>query len=123
LHHLLSETNEIQRQAQIEENISPIPLSREEEEKEQATPVAVPSLSLSSQKEPVLGHGLSVLKQHRMTRKLDQNKASDVRLSLDYLDHGCELLCERNRDANKRDVLLQREESKAAIATATTPVK
>jgi hypothetical protein len=47
LHHLLSETNEIQRQAQIEENISPSPLSREEEEeKEQATPVAVPSLSL-----------------------------------------------------------------------------
>jgi hypothetical protein len=45
LHHLLSETNEIQRQAQIEENISPIPLSREKEEKEQATPVALPSLS------------------------------------------------------------------------------
>jgi hypothetical protein len=101
--------------------MSPIPLSREEEE--QATPVAVPSLSLSSQKEPVLGHGLSVLKQHRMTRKLDQNKASDVRLFLDYLGHGCELLYERNMDANKRNVLLRREESKAAIATATTPVK
>jgi hypothetical protein len=26
-------------------------------------------------------------------------------------------------DANKRNVLLRREESKAAIATATTPVK
>jgi hypothetical protein len=58
-----------------------------------------------------------------MTRKLDQNKASDVRLSPDYLDHGCELLCERNRDTNKRNVLLRGEESKAAIATATTPVK
>jgi hypothetical protein len=46
-----------------------------------------------------------------------------MRLSLDYLDHGCGLLCERNRDANKRNGLLRREESKAAIATATTPVK
>jgi len=52
LHHLLSETNEIQRQAQIEENISPIPLSREEEEKEQATPVAVPSLTFLTEGAP-----------------------------------------------------------------------
>jgi hypothetical protein len=49
LHHLLLETNEIQRQAKIEENISPIPLCREEEVKEQATPVAVPSLSFHTE--------------------------------------------------------------------------